>query len=62
MTRHAPQPRSIFEPKRRHRANFDDGEHFPKRASNSGTDARIIAMTSMTMMQTISRTKREPTE
>jgi len=34
----------------------------PNRASNSGTDARIIASTSMTMMETISRTKREPTE
>jgi hypothetical protein len=34
----------------------------PNRASNSGTDARIIARTSMMMMETISRTKREPTE
>lgn len=34
----------------------------PKRASYSGTDARIIAATSMMMMETISRTKREPTE
>jgi hypothetical protein len=34
----------------------------PNRASNSGTDARIIASTSMMMMETISRTKREPTE
>src|SRR5882762_8027623 len=30
MTRHAPQPRGIFEPKRRHRANFDDGEQPPE--------------------------------
>ena len=35
---------------------------FPNRASNSGTDARIIASTSMMMMPTIIRTKREPTE
>ena len=34
----------------------------PNRASNSGTDARIIASTSTTMMAMISRTKREPTE
>ncbi len=32
------------------------------RASNSGTEARIAASTSTTMMATISRTKREPTE
>ena len=31
-------------------------------ASYSGTEARIAASTSMTMMTTISRTKREPTE
>ena len=36
--------------------------NFPKRASYSGTDARIIASTSMMMMPMISRTKREPTE
>ncbi len=34
----------------------------PKRESYSGTDARIIASTSRMMMETISRTKREPTE
>ncbi|OIQ63953.1 hypothetical protein GALL_545010 [mine drainage metagenome] len=34
----------------------------PKRASNSGTDARIIASTSRMMMETISRTKPEPRE
>jgi hypothetical protein len=34
----------------------------PSRASISGTDARIIASTSITMMATISRTSREPTE
>ena len=34
----------------------------PNLASNSGTDASIIASTSRTMMATISRTKREPTE
>ena len=34
----------------------------PKRASNSGTDARIIASTSMMMMETINLTKPEPTE
>ncbi len=34
----------------------------PKRASYSGTDARIIASTSRMTMSTISRTKREPTE
>jgi len=31
-------------------------------ASNSGTDAKIIASTSMTMMAMISLTKREPAE
>src|SRR3981189_2201352 len=30
MTRHAPQPRSLFHPKPPHRANFDDGEPFPE--------------------------------
>jgi hypothetical protein len=34
----------------------------PNFASNSGTDARIAASTSTTMMATINRTKREPTE
>ncbi len=34
----------------------------PNRASNSGTDARIIVSTSMMMTQTISWAKREPTE
>ena len=34
----------------------------PKRASYSGTEARIIASTSRMTMATISRTKREPTE
>ena len=34
----------------------------PNLASNSGTEARIIASTSRTMMATISWAKREPTE
>ena len=34
----------------------------PKLASSSGTEAKIIASTSRTMMATISWAKREPTE
>ena len=34
----------------------------PNLASISGSEAKIIASTSRTMMATISRTKREPTE
>jgi hypothetical protein len=34
----------------------------PKRASNSGTDARIIASTSMMMTPMMIRAKREPAE
>src|SRR3981189_2013058 len=36
MTRHAPQPRSLFHPKPRHRTNFDDGEHFPETRGELG--------------------------
>ncbi len=53
---------SIFQRERHDGGDFDRREQPAERASNSGTDASIIASTSRTMMATISWTKREPTE
>ena len=62
MPDHAPQPRQIFQRERHDGGDFDGGEQPAEPASNSGTEARIIASTSRTMMATTSQPKREPTE